>query len=167
MPLLDIFSRDGRWTSPTPTKPLDSNSAKMFPGANGGVEWSPIATDPNHGMAYAINLHQPMTYTAANAAYPDGKLWLGGATGAPDASRADTASATTAIKSVVCTSCHLEEFQGDSSIPRLSGQSRDYLAKTMTDFRTRARANNPGMSDLMNTITPEQLTAIAAYLAGL
>ena len=30
-------------------------------------------------MAYAINLHQPMTYTVASTAYPDGKLWLGGA----------------------------------------------------------------------------------------
>ena len=47
------------------------------------------------------------------------------------------------------------------------GRSHDYLAKTMMDFRTRARANNPGMSDLMNTVTPEQLTAMAAYLAGL
>ena len=74
-----MVDQKGRWTLPTPTKPLDPNSAKMFPGANGGVEWSPIATDPNHGMAYAINLHQPMTYTVANAPYPDGKLWLGGA----------------------------------------------------------------------------------------
>src|SRR3984957_4890158 len=73
----------------------------------------------------------------------------------------------TGIKLVVCASCHREEFQGDASIPRLAGQSHDYLAKTMTDFRTRARANNPGMSDLMNTVTPEQVTAIAAYLAGL
>ena len=73
----------------------------------------------------------------------------------------------TAIKSVVCTSCHREEFEGDSSIPRVAGQERDYLAKTMTDFRNRTRANNPGMSDLMNTVTPEQITAIAAYLAGL
>jgi cytochrome c553 len=88
-------------------------------------------------------------------------------TGAPDASKADRASAMTAIKSVVCTSCHLEEFQGDSSIPRLAGQSQDYLAKTMMDFRNRTRANNPGMSDLMNTVTPEQVTAVAAYLAGL
>ena len=37
----------------------------------------------------------------------------------------------------------------------------------MTDFRTGARANNPGMSDLMHTVTPEQLAAIANYLAGL
>ena len=74
-----MVDQKDRWTLPTPTKPLDPNSAKMFPGANGGVEWSPLATDPNHGMAYAINLHQPMTYTVANAPYPDGKLWLGGA----------------------------------------------------------------------------------------
>ena len=88
-------------------------------------------------------------------------------TGAPSASKEDEAAAMTAIKSVVCTSCHLEQFQGDSSIPRLAGQERDYLAKTMTDFRTGTRANNPGMSDLIHTVTPDQLTAIAAYLAGL
>jgi cytochrome c553 len=76
-------------------------------------------------------------------------------------------AAMTAIKSVVCTSCHLEQFQGDSSIPRLAGQQPDYLAKTMTDFRNRTRANNPGMSDLMNTVTSEQVTAMGAYLAGL
>jgi cytochrome c553 len=88
-------------------------------------------------------------------------------TDAPGASKTDTATAMTAIKSVVCTSCHLEQFQGDSSIPRLAGQEHDYLAKTMTDFRTRARANNPGMSDLMNTVTPEQIAAMAKYHAGL
>ena len=84
----------------------------------------------------------------------------------PSASKADAALALTAINSVVCTSCHLEQFQGDSAIPRLAGQRRDYLAKTMMDFRTRTRDNNPGMSDLIHTVTPDQLTAIAAYLAG-
>jgi cytochrome c553 len=88
-------------------------------------------------------------------------------TGAPEASKADTAIAMTAINSVVCTSCHLEEFQGDSSIPRLAGQEHDYLAKTMMDFRNRTRANNPGMSDLMNTVTPEQIAAMAKFHAGL
>jgi alcohol dehydrogenase (cytochrome c) len=74
-----MVSQKDRWTLPTPTKPLDPNSAKMFPGANGGVEWSPMATDPGQSLAYAINLEQEMTYTAAEEAYPDGKLWLGGA----------------------------------------------------------------------------------------
>ena len=74
-----MVSQKDRWVLPTPTQPLDANSAKMFPGANGGVEWSPMATDPNHNMAYAINLEQEMTYTVASTPYPDGKLWLGGA----------------------------------------------------------------------------------------
>src|SRR5580658_2960909 len=101
----------------------------------------------------------------ALAAYFAAKLWP--KTGAPEASKADTAIAVAAIKSVVCTSCHLEEFQGDSSIPRLAGQEHDYLAKTMMDFRNRTRANNPGMSDLMNTVTPEQIAAMAKFHAGL
>jgi cytochrome c553 len=99
------------------------------------------------------------------AEYFAAKPWP--STSAPSASKADAAVAMTAIKSVVCTSCHLEEFQGDSSVPRLAGQQHDYLLKAMTDFRNRTRANNPGMSDLMNTVTPEQLAAMADYLAGL
>jgi len=101
----------------------------------------------------------------ALAEYFAAKPWPN--TGAPAASKADEAIAIVVNKSIVCTSCHLEQFQGDSSVPRLAGQERDYLLKTLTDFRNRTRANNPGMSDLMNTATPEQLAAIANYLAGL
>jgi PQQ-dependent dehydrogenase (methanol/ethanol family) len=68
-----MVRQENMWTLPTPT------GARMLPGANGGVEWSPIATNPALHLAYAINLEQPMTYTVTNAAYPGGKLWLGGA----------------------------------------------------------------------------------------
>ena len=52
----------------------------MLPGANGGVEWSPMAVNPKTHIAYAANLHQPMTYHVEEAKYPGGsKLWLGGA----------------------------------------------------------------------------------------
>ena len=51
----------------------------MLPGANGGVEWSPLAVNQDLGLAYAINLHQPMTYHVESTPYPGGKLWLGGA----------------------------------------------------------------------------------------
>jgi alcohol dehydrogenase (cytochrome c) len=73
-----MVSQKDRWVLPTPTKPLDSASARMFPGANGGVEWSPMASNPGLGMAYAINLEQEMTYTVDSTPYPGGKLWLGG-----------------------------------------------------------------------------------------
>lgn len=68
-----MVSQDGRWVLPT------KDGARMLPGANGGVEWSPMAIDPNLGIAYAINLHQPMTYHVEETPYPGGKLWLGGA----------------------------------------------------------------------------------------
>jgi cytochrome c553 len=44
---------------------------------------------------------------------------------------------------------------------------RDYLTKTITDFRSHARANNPGMSDLMNATPLDDLAALEEYLAGL
>jgi cytochrome c553 len=52
-------------------------------------------------------------------------------------------------------------------VPRLAGQSREYLVKTMADFRSRKRANNPGMSDLMAATSESDLAALAEYLAGL
>jgi PQQ-dependent dehydrogenase (methanol/ethanol family) len=72
-----MVSQQDRWVLPTPTTP--DKGARMFPGANGGVEWSPIATNPGLGLAYAINLEQEMTYTVNSSPYPGGKLWLGGA----------------------------------------------------------------------------------------
>ena len=61
------------WSLPT------AKGQFMLPGANGGVEWSPMATDPAKHLTYAINLNQPMTYTVTPSPYPKGKLWLGGA----------------------------------------------------------------------------------------
>lgn len=85
----------------------------------------------------------------------------------PAAAGAVAAEAQRANSAVVCTSCHQEGFKGDSVQPRLAGQSHDYLAKTMTDFRTGARANNPGMTDLMKAISATDIAALATYLAGL
>src|SRR5215469_14031394 len=68
-----MVPQENMWTLPT------KDGARMLPGANGGVEWSPIATDPGQELAYAINLHQPMHYRVESSPYPNGKLWLGGA----------------------------------------------------------------------------------------
>src|ERR1700738_640151 len=68
-----MVPQENMWVLPT------KEGARMLPGANGGVEWSPMAVDPRLGLSYAINLHQPMTYHVASTPYPQGKLWLGGA----------------------------------------------------------------------------------------
>jgi cytochrome c553 len=85
----------------------------------------------------------------------------------PRASEAVAAQALRATGSVVCTSCHQEGYKGEGTQPRLAGQEKDYLAQTMLDFRDGRRGNNPGMSDLMKSISVNDIAAIAEYLAGL
>lgn len=68
-----MVDQTGMWSLPT------QEGTPMLPGANGGVEWSPMAVNPELSMTYAVNLHQPMTYHVESSPYPDGKLWLGGA----------------------------------------------------------------------------------------
>jgi cytochrome c553 len=85
----------------------------------------------------------------------------------PPASQDVATKAQAAISSVGCIGCHLDHFQGDGSTARLAGQQHDYLLKTMTDFRDGTRGNNPGMSDLMKATSPDAITALAEYLAGL
>ena len=99
------------------------------------------------------------------AQYFSGKPWPD--LGQPRAPKDVSARAVTASSSIGCTGCHLDHFQGDGTVPRLAGMDKDYLLKQMTDFRTRARGNNPGMSDLMLATSPDDIAALAAYLAGL
>ncbi|MGZ5179536.1 MAG: PQQ-dependent dehydrogenase, methanol/ethanol family [Ramlibacter sp.] len=68
-----MIPQENMWVLPT------KEGARMLPGANGGVEWSPMALNPQLHLAYAANLNQPMTYHVEEAKYPGGKLWLGGA----------------------------------------------------------------------------------------
>jgi cytochrome c553 len=87
--------------------------------------------------------------------------------GQPRAPKDVSERAIKANASVGCTGCHLDHFQGDGTVPRLAGMGRDYLTKTIDDFRSHARANNPGMSDLMNATSLDDLAALEQYLAGL
>lgn len=68
-----MVPQENMWVLPT------KEGSRMLPGANGGVEWSPMAYSPSTGYSYALNLHQPMTYHVESSPYPGGKLWLGGA----------------------------------------------------------------------------------------
>jgi cytochrome c553 len=99
------------------------------------------------------------------AEYFSGKPWPD--LGQPRAPKDVSERAVSANRSVGCTGCHLDHFQGDGTVPRLAGMDKDYLLKQMTDFRTRARGNNPGMTDLMIATSPDDLAALAKYLAGL
>ncbi|MGZ3409133.1 MAG: c-type cytochrome [Xanthobacteraceae bacterium] len=100
----------------------------------------------------------------ALATYFSKKLWP--ALEQPQAPQNIVDQAQRLNTSVGCTGCHQSEYQGEGTQPRLAGQSQEYLLATMLDFRTRARGNNPGMSDLMLASSEDDLKAMAQYLAG-
>jgi cytochrome c553 len=85
----------------------------------------------------------------------------------PPAPQAVADRAIAANRSIGCTSCHQESYLGEGTQPRLAGQRKDYLTQTMLDFRSGARANNPGMTDLMKATSEDDIPALAEYLAGL
>jgi cytochrome c553 len=85
----------------------------------------------------------------------------------PSAPADVAARAIRANGSVGCTGCHQGQYQGEGTQPRVAGQYREYLQQTMLDFRTRARGNNPGMTDLMLATSEADIAALAQYMAGL
>jgi cytochrome c553 len=75
----------------------------------------------------------------ANKPWPD--------LGQPAASEPMRAQALRANVAVGCTGCHLGEYQGAGTEPRLRGQTKEYLARSMLDFRRGARGKRePGDS---------------------
>ena len=88
-------------------------------------------------------------------------------TAAPAAPPAVAEQAARVNTAVGCTGCHQGQYQGEGTQPRLAGQNEAYLAKTMLEIRSGERANNPGMTTLMKATSPEDINALAQYLAGL
>jgi cytochrome c553 len=99
----------------------------------------------------------------AIAEYFEAKPWP--ATGY-QSTDADKAAGERIATSGMCTQCHLGGFLGTSTIPRTGGQTETYLHKTLLDFKTRARANNPDKSTLLASYSDDDLAAMARYLAG-
>ncbi len=75
------------------------------------------------------------------------------------------ASGARAAAAGQCVQCHLGGYEGNSRVPRLAGQYPAYLYKTMVDFKTKARANSPAKSSLMESYSEDDLAALAEFLA--
>jgi cytochrome c553 len=65
---------------------------------------------------------------------------------------------------VGCGGCHFNDWKGFGANPRIGAQTTAYLALTIRQFRSGARANSPGMSDLARTFDEGEIDAVAAYL---
>jgi cytochrome c553 len=83
------------------------------------------------------------------------------------ASEEEEAVALGALAAGQCVQCHLGGYEGNSRVPRLAGQSADYLERTMLEFKTKVRLNSPAKGSLLGAYPDDQIRAMARYLAGL
>ena len=65
-----------------------------------------------------------------------------------------------------CNSCHKADFSGAENVPRIANQREDYLADTLAEYKSNARAGyDASMADVMAPVTPEQIADLAYYIA--
>ena len=72
-----------------------------------------------------------------------------------------------------CSNCHGENGYGKDSknnvFPVISGQTKDYLVKQLTDFRSGERHNDPAgmMGAVAKKMTPAEIDAVAEFVSGM
>lgn len=66
----------------------------------------------------------------------------------------------------VCAACHGPDGNSASGdFPKIAGQHKDYLAKSLRDYKTGAR-KDPVMSGFANALSPQDITNLSAYFAA-
>ncbi len=81
--------------------------------------------------------------------------------------REDDLQGKTAADAGLCYQCHISGYLGASGVPRLAGQQRGYLERTMLEFKNKIRRNAPAKSSLFATYHDADIKALADYMAGL
>jgi cytochrome c553 len=68
-----------------------------------------------------------------------------------------------------CASCHLDSFAGTKAVSRIAGQREDYLLKALRDYKSGVRAGGgmAAMAEVAYSLSEEEITALAHYLAHL
>jgi cytochrome c553 len=72
-------------------------------------------------------------------------------------------------KTVQCGTCHGSDLKGIGNIPGIAGRSPSYFVRQLYDLRHGARAGTGGaaMKPVVEELTVEDMTALAAYTASL
>ena len=81
--------------------------------------------------------------------------------------RDDVAKGEIAASAGQCFQCHIDNYKGYSSVPRLAGQQLGYLERTLLEFKNKIRRNAPDKTTLLATFDDVDIEALARYLAGL
>jgi len=67
-----------------------------------------------------------------------------------------------------CSQCHGPQLMGQQHIPRLAGQGYQYLLTQLLGFKAQKRFDMDGnMTAAAQAVTPEDIEALADYLAGI
>ena len=83
---------------------------------------------------------------------------------APDPARMDTARALATQHK--CVFCHGADFSGGQQVPRIAGQSEDYLQMSLRGFRSGTRPGyTQAMTAALSHIPHEDLDTLAYYIA--
>ncbi|WP_426436329.1 c-type cytochrome [Bradyrhizobium genosp. P] len=65
-----------------------------------------------------------------------------------------------------CNTCHNTDFSGKENVPGIANQREDYLAKTLAEYKDNSRHGyDATMADVMQTVTKEQISYLAYYVA--
>lgn len=65
-----------------------------------------------------------------------------------------------------CGSCHNPDLAGHDQIPRLAAQREDYLLKSLTEYKSNARAGyDPAMNEVAQEVKQDDIPVLAKYLA--
>lgn len=65
-----------------------------------------------------------------------------------------------------CGSCHNADYSGREQIPRLAAQREDYLIKSLTEYKSNARAGyEPAMNSVAQEVRADEIPVLARYLA--
>lgn len=68
-------------------------------------------------------------------------------------------------KAMICDNCHGEDFRGQKHLPRLAGQSEDYLAASLKAYRDNKRTGiDTSMNELMYRASDSDIEALAHFL---
>lgn len=66
-----------------------------------------------------------------------------------------------------CAGCHQLDGKGNGRFPRLAGQHQTYVVKQLNEYRSGRRNTDPLMSTVGQRLTPEEIRAVAEFVAGL
>ena len=71
-------------------------------------------------------------------------------------------------KTTRCTACHGADLSGQDAVPGIAGRSPSYLVRQLYDMQhgTRSGVGTTLMKPVISNLTPDDLVAIAAYLAS-